>query len=119
VDEIIHPPCPAVHVDDRELPGHPVQGLPAVAVDKCLFEQGLGHGGVDVVPVPVAAHCLDAVFGKRFVQHAVQRAAGMGQVFGGVGHEPEQSLVLVHQGILFLGVEGIGKQIPAVADPVV
>jgi hypothetical protein len=119
VDEIIHPPCPAVHVDDRELPGYPVQGLPAVAVDKCLFEQGLGHGGVDVVPVPVAAHCLDAVFGKRFVQHAVQRAAGMGQVFGGVGHEPEQSLVLVHQGILFLGVEGIGKQIPAVADPVV
>jgi len=43
----------------------------------------------------------------------------MGQVFGRVGHEPEQSLVLVHQGILFLGVEGIGKRIPAVTDPVV
>ena len=71
------------------------------------------------MPVPVAAFCLDAVFGKCFVQQAVQGAAGMGQVFGGVAHEPEQSLVMVHQGILFLGVEGIGKRIPAVADPVV
>ena len=119
VDKIIHPPGVAVHVDDRELPGHPVQGIPAVAVDEGLLEQGLGHGGVDVVPVPVAAHCLDAVFGKLFVQQAVQGAAGMDQVVGGVGHEPEQSLVLVHQGILFLGGEGIGKRIPGVADPVV
>jgi hypothetical protein len=43
-DKIIHPPGAAVHVDDRKLPGHPVQSLPAVAVDKCLLEQGAPEG---------------------------------------------------------------------------
>lgn len=119
VDEIIHPPGVAVHVDDGKLPDHPVQGPAAVAVDKCLLEQGLGHGGVDVVPVPVAALCLDAVFGKLPVQQAVQGAGRVRQVVPGVGHEPEHPPVFVHQGILFLGVQGIGKRVPGVTDPVI
>ncbi len=71
------------------------------------------------MPVPVAALCLDAVFGKLPVQQAVQGAGRIRQVVPGVGHEPEHPPVFVHQGILLLGVQGISKRIPGVADPVI
>ncbi len=75
MDEIIHPPCPAVHVDDRELPGHPVQGLPAVAVDECLLEQGSPEGrGME-----------EKSQGPEMFFSLVQEGGGKTGVWGGAG----------------------------------
>ncbi len=109
----------AVDVDDGELPDHMFQGLPPVAVDEGLLETGFGQGGVDVVPLAVPAGGMDVVLGKIAVQQAVQGEGRGLQVIPGIGHEPEHPPVLVHQGILLFGVQGIGKWILGVADPVV
>ncbi len=118
-DVVIHPPGVTVDVDDGELPDHMFQGQPPVAVDECLFKTGFRQGGVDVVPLAVPAGGMDVVLKTIAVQQAVQGEGRGRQVVPGVGHEPEHPPVQVHQGILFLGVQGIGKRVTGVADPVI
>ncbi|MFN2359126.1 MAG: hypothetical protein ABR534_15460 [Desulfotignum sp.] len=83
------------------MPPHacPISRL-AVAVDECLLEQGLGHGGVDVVPDPVVQE--QGLAGGGIDEQGAPEGRGMEEKSQG----PEMFFSLVQEGGGKTGVWG-------------